>query len=149
MARPGTTQGVRGPLLRFHTFFSAHTTDYTLKSSWTVFGWFFGQMLRSISGISPGGIAIPSSFYGWIFSCENEWNKSWNLIFFLIHFVYFFQGFWFFIFKNKHNKRINGKIYSALTCSQVGTSSYTELQENYSGVWKKVFPSPFFSRKQW
>jgi len=27
-----------------------------------------GQLLRSISGgISPGGIAIPSSFYGWIF----------------------------------------------------------------------------------
>lgn len=26
---------VRGPLLRFHTFFSAHTTDNTLKSSWT------------------------------------------------------------------------------------------------------------------
>jgi len=33
MARPGTK--VRGPLLRFHTFFSAHTTDNTLKSSWT------------------------------------------------------------------------------------------------------------------
>jgi len=43
-----------------------------------------------------------------------------------------------FFFKNKHNKRINGKIYSALKCSQVGTSSYTELQENYSGGWKKV-----------
>ena len=28
-------QGVRGPLLRLHTFFSAHTTDNTLKSSWT------------------------------------------------------------------------------------------------------------------
>ena len=34
MARPGTKK-VRGPLLRFHTFFSAHTTDNTLKSSWT------------------------------------------------------------------------------------------------------------------
>jgi hypothetical protein len=52
------------------------------------------------------------------------------------------------LFKNKHNKRINGKIYSALTCSQVGTSSYTELQENYSGVWgKKSFHLFFFFSK--
>ena len=63
-------QGVRGPLLRFHTFFSAHTTDNTLKSSWTWWKNCWSMMLRSISGLSPGGIAIPSSFYGWIFPPE-------------------------------------------------------------------------------
>ena len=52
-------QGVRGPLLRFHTFFSAHTTDNTLKSSWTspdektVGQWCFAPFLVYRLVVSP------------------------------------------------------------------------------------------------
>jgi len=67
-------QGVRGPLLRFHTFFSAHTTDNTLKSSWTspdekTVG-FFGQLLRSISGgiawYRHSIILLRLNFFAWV-----------------------------------------------------------------------------------
>ena len=69
MARPGTTRGPRPSPKVSHFFFqrtrlithSNHRERHLMKK-------LLGQLLRSISGgISPGGIAIPSSFYGWIF----------------------------------------------------------------------------------